>query len=166
VAEYKSHGPGYTVQVQTRLHTSYGKHYRRALPDLLSVLEFRSNNETHRPSFRRSTPGALRDQQEALLRTGEDVPLAGVVPEDWLPSVLHEDRKGRIRVERINYEICVLRSLRESLRCKEIWVVGADRYRIPIGTSLQISHRNETRTMTCCSCHRTPMRSSKACRTR
>src|SRR3546814_13610776 len=28
-----------------------------------------------------------------------------------------------------NYEICVLTALRERLRCKEIWVVGADRYR-------------------------------------
>ncbi len=26
---------------------------------------------------------------------------------------------------------CVLRELRERLRCKEIWVVGADRYRNP-----------------------------------
>jgi hypothetical protein len=132
VAEYKSHGPGYTVQVQTRLHTSYGKHYRRALPDLLSVLEFRSNNETHRPVIQAlELLGRYVTSKKRYFARGEAVPLAGVVPEDWLPSVLHEDRKGRIRVERINYEICVLRSLRESLRCKEIWVVGADRYRDP-----------------------------------
>lgn len=35
------------------------------------------------------------------------------------------------RVNRINYEICVLQALREKLRCKEIWVVGANRYRNP-----------------------------------
>lgn len=28
----------------------------------------------------------------------------------------------------INYEICALQALREQLRCKEIWVVGPDRY--------------------------------------
>jgi Tn3 transposase DDE domain len=35
------------------------------------------------------------------------------------------------RVNRITYEICVLEALREQLRCKEIWVVGANRYRNP-----------------------------------
>jgi len=32
---------------------------------------------------------------------------------------------------RHNYEICVLLALREKLRRKEIWVVGADRFRNP-----------------------------------
>jgi len=41
------------------------------------------------------------------------------------------DGKGHQRVDRINYEICVLQELRDRLRCKEIWVVGADRYRNP-----------------------------------
>ena len=36
-----------------------------------------------------------------------------------------------MRVNRANYEICVLTALRERVRCKEIWVVGADRYRNP-----------------------------------
>ena len=31
----------------------------------------------------------------------------------------------------INYEICVLQTLREQLRCKEIWVAGANRFRNP-----------------------------------
>ena len=34
-------------------------------------------------------------------------------------------------MNRITYEICVLQTLREKLRCKEIWVVGADLYRNP-----------------------------------
>jgi hypothetical protein len=32
---------------------------------------------------------------------------------------------------RITYEICMLEALREKIRCKEIWVVGANRYRNP-----------------------------------
>lgn len=31
----------------------------------------------------------------------------------------------------MNYEIAILQSLKDKLRCKEIWVVGADRYRNP-----------------------------------
>ena len=34
-------------------------------------------------------------------------------------------------MNRISYELCVLRQLREKLRCKEVWVEGADRYRNP-----------------------------------
>ncbi|MBF4328083.1 Tn3 family transposase, partial [Vibrio anguillarum] len=40
-------------------------------------------------------------------------------------------KQGEERINRINYEICVLRALRNSLRNKEIWVNGADRYRNP-----------------------------------
>ncbi len=45
--------------------------------------------------------------------------------------LIEQDTKGNQRINRINYEICVLQTLRERLRCKEIWVVGANRYRNP-----------------------------------
>ncbi|CAE6843100.1 hypothetical protein R69658_06817 [Paraburkholderia aspalathi] len=45
--------------------------------------------------------------------------------------MIDEDKDGKERINRINYEICVLQSLRERLLCKEIWVVGAERYRNP-----------------------------------
>jgi hypothetical protein len=32
---------------------------------------------------------------------------------------------------RITYEVALLEALREQLRCKEIWIVGANRCRIP-----------------------------------
>jgi len=37
-----------------------------------------------------------------------------------------------LRVNRVNYEICVLTALRERLRCKEIWVVGRTGIAIPM----------------------------------
>jgi hypothetical protein len=61
----------------------------------------------------------------------EKVPLQGVMPAAIEELVVHKDAKGKQRVDRINYKICVLRELRERLRCKEIWIVGADRYRSP-----------------------------------
>jgi TnpA family transposase len=45
--------------------------------------------------------------------------------------VVEPDAKGHARIHRINYEIHVLQALRERLRCKEIWVPGAQRYRNP-----------------------------------
>jgi len=38
------------------------------------------------------------------------------------------DSDGKERVNRVNYEISVLQALRDKLRSKEIWVVGAKRY--------------------------------------
>ena len=49
----------------------------------------------------------------------------------WREAVVETDAQGRSRVNRITYEICLLEALHEQLRCKEIWVVGANRYRNP-----------------------------------
>ena len=38
---------------------------------------------------------------------------------------------GDGRINLIDYELCVLQALRERIRAKEIWVVGADRHRNP-----------------------------------
>lgn len=57
------------------------------------------------------------------------MPLEGVVPPDWRPTVVGQDAQGHTRINRITYEMHVLHALRERLRCKEIWVEGA--YRNP-----------------------------------
>jgi len=132
VREYKSSRLAYRFQVHTYLRASYASHYRRMVPQLLQALEFRSNNATHQPLI-----AALEllkryaNSSQRLYPAREDVPLRGVVPPAIEELVVHADSRGHQRVDRINYEICVLRELRERLRCKEIWVIGADRYRNP-----------------------------------
>jgi hypothetical protein len=54
-----------------------------------------------------------------------------VVRGGWKGLVLERDKHGVERVNRINYEIAVLQALRDRLRCKEVWVAGADRSRNP-----------------------------------
>src|SRR3546814_18256226 len=61
-----------------------------------------------------------------LLRDG---PIDEVVPGRGRSSGSDDDG----RVNRISYELCVLTQLRDRIRSKEIWVVGADRYRNPDG---------------------------------
>jgi hypothetical protein len=41
------------------------------------------------------------------------------------------DPRGGERIVRLVYECGVLQALRDRLRCKEIWVVGADKWRNP-----------------------------------
>ena len=49
VKEYKFTGTAYRQRVHNVMRASFASHYRRLIPQLLSVLEFRSNNDTHRP---------------------------------------------------------------------------------------------------------------------
>jgi hypothetical protein len=49
VHEYKTKGPVYRRTVQTTLKASYTNRYRRGLIELLTVLDFRSNNTGHQP---------------------------------------------------------------------------------------------------------------------
>ena len=132
VREYKSSGPAFRFQVHTYLRASYASHYRRMVPQVLQALEFRSNNAVHQPLIEAlELLKRYANSSERLYPAREKVPLRGVVPPAIEELVVHGDAKGKQRVDRINYEICVLRELRERLRCKEIWVVGADRYRNP-----------------------------------
>jgi TnpA family transposase len=117
-------------KVRKVIHSSYSNHYRRMLPRLLAALEFRCSNTAYRP---------VMDALELLQRyvqapghqrfypTGEIVPLEGVVPREWREAVIDEHGK----IERIPYELCVLRSLRDALRRREIYVSGAGRWRNP-----------------------------------
>ena len=50
---------------------------------------------------------------------------------DWEDVVYRQDTRGRRRVVRMAYEVATFQALRDALRCKEIWVVGADRWRNP-----------------------------------
>lgn len=61
----------------------------------------------------------------------DKVPIDGVIQPKWKEIIIETDNKGIERVNRINYEIAVLQSLRTRLRCKEIWIEGANRYRNP-----------------------------------
>ncbi len=49
VREAKATGPAYRTTLRTVIRNSYKGHYRRMVPQILQHLEFRSNNEHHRP---------------------------------------------------------------------------------------------------------------------
>jgi hypothetical protein len=131
VKEWKATGPIYRTTLRTVIRNSYKGHYRRMVPQVLQILEFCSN-EHHRPVIQ--ALDLLKRYADSKLRTfptGEIVPIDGVTRGLWRDAVVEQDTEGNPRVNRITYEICVLEALREKLRCKEIWVVGANRYRNP-----------------------------------
>ena len=131
VREARALGTPQSRRVHTAVRASYGSYYRRMMPRLLAALDFRSNNGTHRP---------LLDALDAIRRAegegrqyfrAEEIAIEGVIRPKWRDIVVEDAPGGGQRVNRINYEICVLQTLRERLRCKEVWVAGADRFRNP-----------------------------------
>jgi hypothetical protein len=131
VREAQALGTPQSRRVHTAVRASYGSYYRRMMPKLLAALDFRSNNGTHRP---------LLDALDAIRRAegegrqffkAEELTIEGVIRPKWRDIVLEDAPGGGQRVNRINYEICDLQTLREWLRCKEVWVVGAGRFRNP-----------------------------------
>ncbi|WP_035738812.1 Tn3 family transposase, partial [Glycomyces arizonensis] len=133
VHEYKTKGPIYRRTVQTKLKASYSSHYRQGLIRLLEVLDFKSSNTIHRPVL-----DALELIERHAAKQGITYyPLGEYVPEhkalgnDWADLVFKDDKRGRRRVQRMAYEIRTFQALREALRCKEIWVTGAERWRNP-----------------------------------
>ena len=102
------------------------------LPAVLSALSFHSNNAVHRPVIEAiDWLKRFHEDGRRVVRLDEGVPIENVIPAKWRDLVLEKDRLGNLQVNCINYEICVLTALRERLRCKEIWVAGAERHRNP-----------------------------------
>ena len=131
VREYHSKGPTYQRRVHTVLRSSYSHHYRQMLPLLLGTLTFRSDNVAHQPVT--EALAWLQDHRQSRQQfvSCDEVPIDGVVRPQMQEILIEETSSGAQRINRINYEICVLQALRDRLRCKEIWVEGADRFRHP-----------------------------------
>src|ERR1700730_3755146 len=93
VREWKATGPVYRQQLRAVIRNSYRSHFRRILPPLLTTLEFRSNNEQHRPVIRALE--LLKKYVDSKIRTfppQEDIPIDGVVRGLWQEAIQEKDR--------------------------------------------------------------------------
>ncbi|MEL6456536.1 MAG: Tn3 family transposase, partial [Cyanobacteria bacterium J06623_5] len=126
-------GKSFKERLHAKMRRSYTRYYRRLLPLILKALEFRSDSLNLKP---------LLDAIQLLKASAElpsakpypaetDVPMDGVLSADWQDSVMVTGKRGEPEIDRASYELGVLRTVREKLRCKELWVEGAKRYRNP-----------------------------------
>ncbi len=102
----------------------------RMLPKLLATLVFRCNNTAWRPvidGLELIGRWSARPEAQRHYSPDDKVPLDGVVPAAWRDAVV--DELGR--VAQIPHELCVLRALREAIRRRDVWVVGAHRWGNP-----------------------------------
>jgi hypothetical protein len=130
IKEYKAKSPAFRKQVHLIMRASYSHHYRRMVPELLAILDFRSNNDLFRPVIRAIQ--LVKDYVHSPRQYYPDheiIPIKEVVAAKWQEFVVEKDDEGVEKVNRLNYEVCVLQALREKVRVREIWVVGANRHR-------------------------------------
>lgn len=125
---YQADTPSFTTRVHRTIRRSYARHYRRVLPIILKALTIRSSSASTRPLFLALEVLAATSKSKPQFYTDGEVPIDGVIRPKWRDIVLEMSPGGVVRINRINYEICVLQMLRDKLRTKEIWIEGAKRY--------------------------------------
>jgi hypothetical protein len=77
--------------------SSYSSYYRRILPLILDKLEFRSNNEVHRPVI--LALELLRNYADSKQRyhdSGEEIPIEGVLLPGWQDIILETEEDGSV----------------------------------------------------------------------
>lgn len=133
--EYQSKGTSYRQHRQRVFKASYTNHYRTGLIQIVEALEFGSTNTVHAPMMA-ALALIKRYKAETTHRTkfyapGESVPVDKIVPAELAELMYRTDQSGRQRILRSVYECGVFQTLRDKLRCKEIWVHGAGKWRNP-----------------------------------
>ncbi len=134
VKEHRASGLAYQQQVYTVMRASYRHHYRRMIPRILHALEFHSNNTTYRPVLEALTllkHYAAQPSTQPFFSKDDIVPMEGVIRPALREVVVKRERDGSEQINRINYELGVLEVVRDKLRCKEVWLAGANRLRNP-----------------------------------
>lgn len=134
VKEHRASGVAYRQHVYTVMRSSYRHHYRRMIPPIVQALEFHSNNVAYRPVLDALAPlkhYAAHPSTQPFFSKDDVVPLDGVIRPALRDVVIKRDQDGGVQINRVNYELGVLETVREKLRCKELWLAGANRLRNP-----------------------------------
>jgi len=109
VKEFKHTGPAYREKIHTVIRASYGSHYRRMVPEILCILNFRSNNEVHQPVIRAlELIKKYADSGLHYFPLSNDIPIDGVIRTAYKDILIEKDDKGQELMNRINYEISAL----------------------------------------------------------
>ena len=126
-------GKSFKERLHAKMRRSYTRYYRRLLPLILKALEFRSDSLNLQPLLAaiKLLKASAEISSVKPYPVETDVPMEGVLSAEWQDAVMITGKQGEPEIDRASYELGVLRTVREKLRCKELWVEGAKRYRNP-----------------------------------
>src|SRR5258708_32599885 len=132
IKKYNAKSPTFRKQVHPIMRAVSSHHYRLMVPELLEILDFRSNNELYRPVIRALQ--LVKDYVHSPRQYYPDheiIPIKEVVAPKWREFVAEQDDDGTSRVNRLNYVVCTLQALREKKCVRAILNEGGNRYRDP-----------------------------------
>lgn len=128
VKDIKRKGTQYQSVLHQQVKRSYTHYYRKMILPFLSSLTFKGTSPSHQP---------LLDGLQVIktwfnsgvqyFPKNTEVPLDFIAPK-WRSRIINTDNN---RIQRVAYEIYVLKQLGELLNCREIWVTSAFRHRDP-----------------------------------
>lgn len=134
VKEHEAGGLAYQQKIYATIRGSYRAHYRQGLPAVLKVLTFHANQKADSAlldALKLLQQYTATSSHQVHFADDDVVPLDNVIPEAWRDFVVKHDAEGKPQIKRIDYELSVLHTLREKLRCKDLWIAGARRFRNP-----------------------------------
>ncbi len=157
--KHKGGGKWYQNQVNTKVYSLYSHANRKALIALLNAFSFHSNNSEGKLLL--EAIAIIKKHQNITDRYYPDpasIPVS-VISHEWKSLVMepqepfeNPDKKSKIafiahqelpqdsdrkpkacayKINKFNYEVAMLQTLRTQLRCKSIWIEGGYRYRNP-----------------------------------
>ncbi|MBK1725344.1 hypothetical protein CKO23_24885, partial [Thiocystis violacea] len=103
VTEFAATDFDFDREVQEKMRSSYGHHYRRMLLPVLTALRFQSNNAVHRPVIAALEVLKRHRDSPQVYYLVDDVPIDGVVPQKWREIIIEKTPDNQQRVHRINY---------------------------------------------------------------
>lgn len=110
------------------MRNSWSTYYRSMLRTLLKTVKFESNNLQHRPLLDALDWIHINYHTKGRVHAAEDnIPIQGVVAPKYRSAVVDKDGY----VDRHAFELCAVLTLRETLRSREVWVQGAEKYKNP-----------------------------------
>jgi hypothetical protein len=132
VEEAKAANADYEVAKSQVVQKKYKGHYRRMMKPVLEVLTFRTENPAHKPLLEGvELVKRYLDTNHTYYPDEEYIP-ESLLTAHWANLVLEQKPNGKgKRALKHQFEVCVLSKLERALKCKEVWVDGAYRFRNP-----------------------------------
>lgn len=124
-----SSSTSYELARAEQLEKKY-RSYRRTMAAVLRAIELRTNSPKQRALLRGvELIEKYATTKHTFLPAHESVP-EELLSGPWREMVLEGGADGQ-RVRKRAFELCVLSKLKDALKCKEVWIQGAYRFRNP-----------------------------------
>ena len=126
IEEFKLEGVSFKDREKVNMLKSF-YHYRQIVPILFDLIAFNSNNLNFKPVIEAIELIKKYSRQKIHnYPDTEEVTINELVSSEWNKYVVNN---GKVR--RTAYELCLLITLRDKIRCREIWITGSEKYGNP-----------------------------------